>query len=248
MDLTGKTALVTGAGIRLGRALASGLAGRGMRLALHYHRHGEEAEHLAESIRSSRPASTAPQAACFAADLEDPTSAARLMETAETVMGEIEVLVLSAALYPREPLEEIVPASLERTLRINLTTPFLLAREAGMRMKARGTGHIIAILDWSLDRPYIDRIPYTMAKAGLRAGVLGLARALAPEVRVNAVSPGAVLLADGVADELRERIAAASLLRRIGAPRDVVDAALYLLDSEFVTGTILTVDGGRTVV
>jgi pteridine reductase len=114
-------------------------------------------------------------------------------------------------------------------------------------MKTRGGGHILALLDWSLDRPYADRIPYTMAKAGLRAGVFGLARALAPEVRVNAISPGAVLLPEGTDPALRERIRRATPLGRIGQPRDVVDAALYLLRSEFTTGTVLTVDGGRTV-
>jgi pteridine reductase len=250
MDLTGRLALVTGAGIRLGRALAEGLADRGARVALHYHEHQAEAEQLADRVTAARigqPMGAAPVAGCFSADLGDPASISSFCREVESAMGQVDVLVLSAAIYPREPLEAITPVSLERTLRVNLTSPLLLACEMGRLMKSRGIGHIVALLDWSLDRPYPDRIPYTAAKAGLRAGIFGLARALAPEVRVNAIAPGAVLLPEGMDAVQAERIRAATPLGRIGHPRDVVGAALYLLESEFITGTILTVDGGRSV-
>jgi pteridine reductase len=247
MELTGRVALVTGAGVRLGRALSEGLAGRGMRLALHYNRHAGEARELAERLCASAFIVPQPAAECFAADLDRPESAVALIRTVEERLGPIEILVLSAGVYPREPLPQVDPARFESTLRVNLTSPFFLAKEAGLLMKARGSGHIIAVLDHSLDRPYTDRIPYTIAKAGLRAGVLGLARALAPQVRVNAIAPGAVLLPEGTDEDLRERIRKAALLQRIGNPRDVVEAALYLIDSEFVTGSVLTVDGGRAI-
>ena len=162
-------------------------------------------------------------------------------------MGPIQGLVLSAAIYPQSPLAEVDAANFEETLRVNLISPFLLARTAGLRMKARGRGAITALLDWSVDRPYADRIPYTIAKAGLRAGVLGLARALAPEVRVNGVALGAVLLPEGTTTQLEERIRTAAPLQRIGTPGDAADAVRYLMQAEFVTGTILTVDGGRSV-
>jgi len=243
----GDLALVTGAGVRLGRALAEGLAGAGLRLALHYHQHAAEAEELAGSIRRARPLAAGTPAECFPSDLGDPAASASLVEAVESRLGPISVLVLSAAIYPREPLETITPAALEATLRINLVSPFLLASTLGPRMKARGGGNILALLDWSMDRPYADRLPYTMAKAGLRAGILGLARALAPEVRVNGLAPGAVLLPPGLDPEAAERIRQAAPLREIGTPAQVVEAALYLLRAEFVTGTILTVDGGRSI-
>ncbi len=243
-----RLALVTGAGVRLGRALAEGLAGRGYRLALHYHHHRDEAEELAEKIRARGPATSPPMAACFRADLEDPSSAPVLVANVEASLGPCDVLVLSAAVYPEEPLASITAASFERTLRINLTSPFLLAVEAGLRMKARGAGRILMLLDWSIDRPYPDRIPYTIAKAGLRAAVFGLARALAPEVTVNGIAPGAVLLPEGSSERLADRIRTATPLERIGEPRDVLEAALFLIESEFTTGTVLTVDGGRSVV
>lgn len=248
MELQGKLAVVTGAGIRLGRALSEGLAEEGMRLALHYMQHEKEARDLADRIRASRPGQEIPQADCFQADLGHPASISRLSEQVETRMGAVDVLVLSAAVYPRAPLDEITPESMESTLRVNLSSPFLLARDFGLRMKRRGGGAIVVLLDWSMDRPYRNRLPYTMAKAGLRAGVFGLARALAPEVRVNAVSPGAVLLPEATEESYRERVLAATPLGRIGTPEDVVSAAVFLLKSEFVTGTIVTVDGGRSTV
>lgn len=244
-------ALVTGAGIRLGRAVSELLAHHGFRVALHYHRHRDEAEALAALLR--RDGSGAPlrghggRAACFAADLSDPSAMDPLVDTVEREMGPLEVLVLSAAIYPRDPLEGVQAERFEETLRVNLVSPFLLARAAGMRMKARGRGSITALLDWSVDRPYADRIPYSIAKAGLRAGALGLARALAPEVRVNGVALGAVLLPEGTSAELQERIRTAAPLQRIGTPMDAADAVMYLVRAEFVTGTILTVDGGRSV-
>lgn len=247
-----RLALVTGAGIRLGRAVSEALAERGLRLALHYHHHQAEAEALAGEIRLARPPAAPPAgppaALCFPADLAEPLSVTALSAAVESAMGPIDLLVLSAAIYPRDPLDQIDPKRFEETLRVNLTSPFLLAREVGLRMKARGRGSIIGLLDWSIDRPYVDRIPYTIAKAGLRAGLLGLARALAPEVRVNGLGLGAVLLPEGTPDDLRERIRLAAPLRRIGTPADVARGVLYLADADFVTGSILPVDGGRSVV
>jgi NAD(P)-dependent dehydrogenase (short-subunit alcohol dehydrogenase family) len=238
-------ALVTGAGIRLGRAVSEMLAHHGFRVALHYHRHRDQAEALAALLHPN--GADLGRAACFAADLADPHAMEPLVDTVEREMGPLEVLVLSAAIYPRDPLEAVEADRLEETLRVNLVSPFLLARTAGLRMKARGRGTITALLDWSVDRPYADRIPYSIAKAGLRAGVLGLARALAPEVRVNGVALGAVLLPEGTGSELQERIRTAAPLQRIGTPMDAADAVRYLVQAEFVTGTILTVDGGRSV-
>jgi pteridine reductase len=238
-------ALVTGAGIRLGRAVTEMLAGQGYRVALHHHRHGEQAQEIAD--RLNREGADTSRAACFAADLSDPSAMEPLMDAVERGMGPLDALVLSAAIYPRDPLEDIRPDSFEETLRVNLVSPFLLARAAGLRLKKRGHGTITALLDWSLDRPYVDRIPYTIAKAGLRAGVLGLARALAPEVRVNGVALGAILLPEGTPPDAAERIRTAAPLQRLGSPGDAADAVRYILESEFVTGTILTVDGGRSV-
>lgn len=243
MNLAGKRALITGAGIRLGRALAEGLAGRGMELALHYHRHGREAENLAKKIRARGG-----RAQTFGADLSLPAEAERLAAEVEAGESPIEVLVLSAALYPRESVAEITGDSMERTLRTNLVSPFLLARRLGLGMKHRGEGAILTLLDWSVDRPDPMYLPYQISKAGLREATYGLALALAPEVRVNGIAPGAVLLPEGTSDAKRTRVQGATPLDRLGTPSDVVGAALYLLGSaEFLTGVVLKVDGGRSL-
>ncbi len=239
--------LVTGGAVRLGKALSEAVAEQGGPLAIHYHSSRRQAETLLSSLRSVRDPAKAKQIQIFPADFTKPASALELLDQVEEDLGPVGRLILSAAAYPQDPIGDIEPEGLERTLRTNLSTPFLLAREAGMRMRSRGAGSIVALLDWSLDRPYGDRIPYTMAKAGLRAGLMGLARALAPEVRVNAVAPGAVLPPEDMPEETLERIRRATLVRKLGSPGDVVQAVRYLLDAEFVTGIVLNVDGGRSL-
>lgn len=241
MQLAGRTALVTGAGVRLGRAIAEGLAEQGASLRLHASGHHAEAEALAEALRArGRPAEV------LRADLRDPRDLDRLVEFADRDGG-IDLLVLSAAVYPRVPLDQVEPESFAETLQINLTAPALLGSRAGLGMKRRGRGAIVTLLDWSMDHPVPEYLAYTAAKAGLRAVTLGLARALAPEVRVNGVSPGAVLLPEAAEPDFARRVAAATPLGHVGEPRDVVEAVCYLATAEFVTGSILTVDGGRTV-
>ena len=243
MQLKGKRALVTGAAVRLGRAIAEGLAARGAELCLHYNSHRREADQLANEIRDRGG-----HACTIQADLADPDMAEALALEAEEALGPIDLLVLSASTYPRESLESISADRFESTLRSNLISPFLLARRLGLKMKERGSGRIVTILDWSIDRPDPGYLPYQIAKAGLREATYGLARALSPEVNVNGVSPGAVLLPEGTSEDRRRRIRDVTPLGRIGRPEDVVAAVLFLLESgDFVTGSILKVDGGRSL-
>ena len=114
-------------------------------------------------------------------------------------------------------------------------------------MKRQGSGLIVNMLDWSIDRPYPDYLPYGIAKAGLCAATRGLARALAPEVRVNGIAPGTVLLPDGMEEARAEAIRKAIPLGRTGEPADIAEAVVYLLGAEYATGTILTIDGGRSL-
>ncbi|MEZ4655148.1 MAG: SDR family oxidoreductase [Candidatus Eisenbacteria bacterium] len=167
----------------MGTCIAEALATRGANLALHYHSRQEAADALAARVRSAgRRAET------FAADLAEPAEALALAERAESRLGPIDVLILSASEYPERPPATVGQEDLERTLRVNLTSPLLLAHSLGYRMRARGRGQIITLLDWSIGRPDPKYLSYHVSKAGLREATFALARALAPEVRVNGIA------------------------------------------------------------
>jgi pteridine reductase len=184
-------------------------------------------------------------ARAYVADFEQPGSEARLAEEVLGDFGGCDLLVNNASIWPRGPIGSVRPEDLDRVLAINLRAPFLLGLSLGRAMKTRGGGAIVNLLDWSMERPYADQVPYAISKAGLAAATLGLARALAPEVRVNGIAPGPVLLADDMTPEAIDAVVRAVPLGRVGDPSDVADAVLYLAGASYVTGTILNVDGGR---
>jgi len=236
VNLEGRTALVTGGARRIGASICEALAAEGARVVIHCHRSVEDAQ----GVRGRCPDSVVVEA-----DLRDRPGRLRLLAEATRALGPLDILVNNAAIYERTPLAAIDDDAWDRTLATNLKAPFFLARDLGLAMKRAGSGAIVNLTDWAVKRPYIDRLPYFAAKAGLEAMTVGLARALAPEVRVNAVAPGAIMPTEGLgapADEL----AAANLLGRLGGPEPVVSAVLFLLRNDFVTGTILPVDGGRS--
>jgi NAD(P)-dependent dehydrogenase (short-subunit alcohol dehydrogenase family) len=121
----------------------------------------------------------------------------------------------------------------------------LFARGAGLAMKRQGRGLIINIIDVSVASPWVDHLPYSAAKGGLLTLTLGLAKALAPEVRVNGISPGPILFPPGTPRAEKEAALRKTLLKRIGSPADIARAVLFFLESDFVTGVVLPVDGGR---
>jgi len=243
MELHGRTALVTGAARRVGRAIALALAGRGMDIVVHYNRSEGEARATVDAIeRLGR------RAVALQADLAQPEEVEGLAERAIKAFGKIDVLVNSAALFYRTPLEKLTAQDWEQFLRVNLTGPFLLARRLGLQMRRRGEGKIINIADVAGIASWSDFLPYSVSKAALIAMTQGLAKALAPEVQVNAVAPGSVLLPEEYGDKEREAIIRATPLRRIGDPSDVANTVLFLLEgSDFITGQVVVVDGGRSV-
>jgi pteridine reductase len=171
VDLEGRTALVTGGARRIGRAICLALARKGVRVAIHTRSSEAEARDLAERC---------PGSLVLRADLADAAERARLVPEAVERLGHIDFLVNNASVYERAPLDAIDEASFERTIAVNLTAPFFLARDAGLRMRAAGSGAIVNVTDWATGRPYADRIPNFASKAGLEACTRGLARALAP--------------------------------------------------------------------
>lgn len=236
-DLRGKRALVTGAGIRVGRAIADALVDAGAHVAFHYQRsEGGANAGVARAAAQHLPA------VALAADLLDDAAACALPERARAALGGLDLLVNSAALFARVPFEAISTAELDRTLGLNFRAPFLLSQAATPLLRA-SQGCIINLLDLAVERPFLGYAHYCAAKGALEVLTRQLARELAPDVRVNAVAPGVVLLPEG---ERAERPARQARLppAREGSPADVADAVLYLWGSPFVTGVVLPVDGG----
>ncbi len=237
-----KVALVTGAGARIGQRIALRLAESGMAIAAHYHASLSGAAGVVRDVRSGGGI-----AESYRADLSAPEGASMLARAVRADFGRIDLLVNSASLWEKTPLADLTEEQFDRLMTVNLRSPFFLSLAIGRWMKEQGEGMIVNLLDWSVDRPYPNFVPYGMTKAALAAATRGLARALAPEVRVNAVSPGAVLLPEGIEPAEAEEIRAAIPMKRIGSPDDVAEAILYLFRAPYVTGTILTVDGGRSL-
>jgi pteridine reductase len=238
MEIAGRVALVTGAGKRLGRALALGLAHAGARVAVHFHASTAGALETVAAIRdaggTARP---------FAADLCDPHAAGALVDSVADTLGGIDVLVNSSGVMRRVALGDVTPGEWDTTFAINLRSQFFTSQAAARRMAATG-GVIVNMADLAAFEAWTQYIPHCVSKAGVVALTQALAHALGPKIRVNAIAPGAVLLPDGFDGT---RLASTTPLKRLGSPDDVVQALLYLIRADYVTGETVIVDGGRHV-
>jgi pteridine reductase len=241
MMFSGRTALVTGAGRRVGRAIALALGARGMRVAVHYNRSASGAEETAATL-----ARDGGEARTFAADLAEAGAPETLVRQVASDMGALDVLVNSAAIMERTPVGTVTAEQWDRMFAINLRAPFFAAQAAAAVMGDRG-GAIVNIADLAAFETWPGYVPHSITKAGVVQMTRALARVLAPKVRVNAVAPGAVLLPDDWGEDAAERLARTTPLRRLGTAEDVAAAVCYLIEADYVTGETLLVDGGRSV-
>ncbi|HEU5209028.1 MAG TPA: SDR family oxidoreductase [Longimicrobiales bacterium] len=236
MELQDRIALVTGGAHRVGRALALALARAGCDVAVHYNRSGDDADRTVRDIEA-----LGRRAFPVQADLGDADSAGPLIEESVLALGALDILVNSASLFERAAVADIDVEAWDRVQAVNVRAPFLLSRAAAPHL-ARRRGSIVNIADLSALQPWPSYAHHAVSKAGLVHLTRVLARALAPEIRVNAIAPGTVLPPeDGNAEEGHQR----RLLDVQGSPQDVERALLYLATSPFVTGQVLVVDGGR---
>jgi len=236
--------LVTGAARRVGRAIAEGFARKGARVAVHYHTSRPAATSLVRELKGKYRT----EAEAFRADLSMTREVQRLADAVLRRFGRVDVLVNSASVYRKTPLDQTSEQDWDEHLDVNLKAPFFLSQAIGRPMKKRGRGKIVNIADWAGLRPYGGYAPYCASKAGLICLTNSLAKALAPEVQVNAVLPGPVLLPEDTGPREREAVRQATLLKRLGSPKDVASAAVFLVEgSDFITGAALPVDGGRLI-
>jgi pteridine reductase len=241
MELKGRVALVTGAGKRVGRAIAMALAERGATIAIHYRSSRTEAE---EGV--ARITGQGGRAQAFAADLENVAAIEQMVAQVLAAFGRIDVLVNCASVFYRKPLEELTEHDWDVNLDTNLKAPFFLAKFAGAAMRRQGAGKIVNIGDWAGIRPYNNYLPYTVSKAGLIGLTRALAKALAPQVQVNCVALGPVMPPEDYDAAEIERLKQATLTKTLGSPEEVARAVLYLCEgTDFATGSTLMLDGGR---
>ncbi|MCU0308133.1 MAG: SDR family oxidoreductase [Thermoleophilia bacterium] len=240
--LAGRRALVTGAGVRVGRALAQCCAEAGMDVAVHHHHSAAPAEETAAACRAHGV-----RAVTVAGDLGSVAGCRAVAAEAERALGGVDVLVNSAANFLHQPFEEVDEAHVDLALAVNLKAPMFLAQAVAPGMRERGWGRIVNMADVAGLEPWPRFGPHCVAKAGVVMLTKVLAQALAPEVLVNAIAPGSVLMPDGSTHDQDRRSADKAVLHRLGTPEDVAGALRYLLEADYVTGHILVVDGGRMV-
>jgi pteridine reductase len=241
VDLSDRIALVTGAGIRIGRALAIALGSQHMRVAVHYNSSEDGARETVRLVQESGGKAT-----LVVADLTKSDAYEKLVGDVVRHFGGLDVLINSSAVMQRTPLGTVTAQQWDTIMALNLRAPFLLAQAAAPHLAA-GHGAIVNIADLAAFETWPAYIPHGISKAGVVYMTRALARTLAPEVRVNGIAPGAVLLPDGWSDQDADQMRASTPLARLGSPEDVVDAMLYLLHADYVTGEIVIVDGGRHV-
>jgi pteridine reductase len=246
-DSVPRVALVTGSGKkRVGWHVAEALAVRGFTVAVHYWKSANEADETVLHLRRQGV-----EAETFPADLTDESQARGMVRAVCERFGRIDVQVNCAAIWPAQPFEEVTAADLRRCFDTNVLATFLCAQEAGLAMVRQPEGGCIVTLgDWAEARPYRDHAAYFTSKGAIPALTRALAVELGlrnPRVRVNGVSPGPVMFPPDLPERERTQAIHATLVQREGRPENVAQAVLYLVDNDFVTGTMLTVDGGRTI-
>jgi NAD(P)-dependent dehydrogenase (short-subunit alcohol dehydrogenase family) len=245
VELTGKAALITG-GKRIGIAVADALASRGVDVAVTFATSRDEAEETSRRMRKFGR-----QSAVLQADLSEPDACERVVKAAADALGHLEILINMASVYRERPLDDLTLEDWQAAMDVDLRASYLCARAAVPLMRAAGGGRIVNFSDWLArsGRPrYKGYLPYYVAKAG----VIGLTEALALElagdnIMVNAFAPGPILAPPSTTAAEFKAVEEATPLGRWGGEREIAKAVISLLESDFMTGETIRVDGGRHV-
>ena len=239
--LTGRVALVTGAGRRVGRAIALALGARGMHVVVHFNGSRTGADETARLITEGGG-----QASVEQADLTQVEAANELVDRAIAWRGALSALVNSAAIMLRTPVGETAAPDWDTMFALNVRAPYFLSQRAAPALAA-SHGAIVNIADLAAFESWPAYVPHGMTKAAVVQMTRAMARVLAPDVRVNAVAPGVVLLPEGWSEEEAEHLRSTTPLRRLGSPEDVAQVVVFLLEAQYVTGEVIRVDGGRHI-
>ncbi len=240
MDLRGANVFITGGAHRLGRAIGLRLAEAGANVAFTYLASAAAAEKTQRDLEQRGA-----RVLALRADAADEAQMSRVIARVQRGFGGIDLFVANAGVFRRTPLASATPADWDDMLRLNFATCRVPAERIGALMRKQGHGAIVALGDVAALQPWADYVPYCVAKRAVVALAMQLARRLAPQVRVNVIAPGPVLMpADFPAAARRSEIRR-TLLRREGCGEDIAAAVQYLAEADYVTGVVLPVDGGR---
>jgi len=243
VNLTDTAALITGSK-RIGAVVGRELAARGANVAFAYARSKAEAEQAAESVRAAGR-----HAAVFQANLSQPDACAALVDAAAAELGRLDILVNMASVYVQRKFDDLTVADWNAVVDVDLRAAFLCAHAAAVHMRRQKGGRIISFSDWIArsGRPrYLGYLPYYVAKSGVVALTEALAAELAADnILVNAIAPGPIVAPPGTSDEEAKAVEDATPLGRWGGEIEIAKAVLGLLDSDFITGETIRVDGGR---
>lgn len=244
--LESKVALITGSAKRLGACLSRALHTSGFRVVIHYYQSEKDAIRLCEELNQKR----AQSATLIQADLKDTVNTAQLIHHTIQTFGRLDVLINNAASFDAIPMTQLNVANWQASLDSNLSAPLFLSKAAQPYLY-KTQGCIINMVDIRATQPLKNYAAYCISKAGLVMMTKSLAKEWAPDIRVNAISPGVVLWHDGTSpqEEInRQKIVARTPLKREGTPEDIVKTALFLIqEAPYITGQVIAVDGGRSL-
>ena len=242
MNIQGKVALITGSAKRLGKEIAIELARKGAEIAIHYRSSKAEAEDALKAVRSAGS-----EGWVFQAELTDDNSIKKLFSDIETQFGGLDILINSASTFSAATADEATSQHWDWQMDTNAKGPFFVAQRAARLMFVRGCGKIINIADVAGEVIWPGYLPYSVSKAALIAVNRGLAKAYAPNIQVNAIAPGPVLFPESYTEDQKQSAVERTLLKRAGSPKDIVNAVVFLIENDYITGEVLHVDGGRHI-
>ena len=241
--LKNKYILITAGHKRVGKAIAMHLAGLGANIFITYGQDEKTAIETSSEIRK-----LGAKVSAFHLDQSDINSVKELVKNIYAATEHIYGLVNNAAIFYKTPVRDISENDFDNFINTNLKGPFFLAKLIGEKMFANGEGRIVNIADVSVDKVWMDYIPYTISKAGIVAMTKGLAKAFAPHVLVNAVSPGTVMLADNYDAAEEQYLIDRTPLKKTGTPDHIASTVTFLMSgNDFIHGTVINVDGGRSI-
>ncbi len=235
--LKGKTALITGAAKRIGRETALTLAERGINAVIHFNRSDSEARQLAEELQQKGV-----KAWTIQADFRRPDEYQTLIDRAQEAAGGLDVLINNASIFPAEMLKDLTWSGLSANMEVNAWVPFVLSRAFAQRI---GRGRIVNLHDSRLKGYDWTHVGYILSKHVLAAMTRMMALEFAPDITVNAVAPGLILPPPGKDESYIQNLVHTVPLQRHGKAQDIADAVAFLVESDFITGNVIYVDGGR---